>query len=101
MMYFYTGPTIKKDIIGKNQDVKEVTNNSEQELLEVAQEKNQENINNQREVKDNSVNLDKQKLEDDFIYINEKNSTHVLNAISPAFTASFELADKIIENSFM
>ena len=61
MMYFYTGPTIKKDIIGKNQDVKEVTNNSEQELLEVAQEKNQENINNQREVKDNSVNLDKQK----------------------------------------
>ena len=44
MMYFYTGPTIKKDIIGKNQDVKEVTNNSEQELLEVAQEKNQENI---------------------------------------------------------
>ena len=28
-----------------------------------------------------------------------ENSTHVLNAISPAFTASFALADVIIERS--
>ncbi len=44
-------------------------------------------------------NIEKEKLEDDFICINGQNSTHVLNAISPAFTASFELADKIIEFS--
>ena len=77
MMYFYTGPTIKKDIIGKNQDVKEVTNNSEQELLEVAQEKNQENINNQREIKDNSVNLDKQKNIEEKNLIVENNTTNL------------------------
>ena len=77
MMYFYTGPTIKKDIIGKNQDDKEVTNNSEQELLEVAQEKNQENINNQREIKDNSVNLDKQKNIEEKNLIVENNTTNL------------------------
>ena len=38
------------------------------------------------------------KLENDFICKNGKNSTHILNAISPAFTASFSLADFIIEN---
>ena len=27
------------------------------------------------------------------------NSTHIINAISPAFTASFELADYILDNS--
>ena len=30
--------------------------------------------------------------------IQKENSTHILNAISPAFTASFELADLIIKN---
>ena len=38
-------------------------------------------------------------LHEDFVCINDKSSTHVLNAISPAFTASFELADLIIESS--
>ena len=62
MMYFYTGPNIKKDIVEKNQDNKEETNNSEQELLEVAKSKNQENINNQTEIRDNLVNLEKKKI---------------------------------------
>ncbi len=39
------------------------------------------------------------KLENDFLCLNGKNSTHVMNAISPAFTASFALADFIIENN--
>lgn len=38
------------------------------------------------------------KLENDFLTINAENSTHILNAVSPAFTASFELADLIIDN---
>ncbi len=38
-------------------------------------------------------------LEDDFICIDGSFSTHVLNAISPAFTASFSLADLIIDRS--
>ncbi len=37
-------------------------------------------------------------LENDFICKNKENTTHILNAISPAFTASFELADFIIDN---
>lgn len=44
-------------------------------------------------------NLEKQKLEDDFVCIVKDSSTHVLNAISPAFTASFSLADLIIDKS--
>ena len=36
-------------------------------------------------------------LEDDFLCINGEYSTHVLNAISPAFTASFALADLVID----
>ena len=43
-------------------------------------------------------NKKKMKLENDFICKNGKNSTHILNAISPAFTASFALADFIIDN---
>jgi hypothetical protein len=39
------------------------------------------------------------KLEDDFLLLNGQSSTHILNAISPAFTASFELADLIINLS--
>ena len=38
-------------------------------------------------------------LVNDFLCINGKDSTHVLNAVSPAFTASFELADLIINQS--
>ena len=38
-------------------------------------------------------------LEDDFICLQGPNSTHVLNAISPAFTASFALADLIIDQA--
>ena len=41
----------------------------------------------------------KQEFVDDFLCLPGKSSTHVLNAISPAFTASFALADKIIEES--
>lgn len=41
----------------------------------------------------------KQALEDDFLCLSGKNSTHIMNAISPAFTASFELADLILEQS--
>ncbi len=39
------------------------------------------------------------KLIQDFKLVNYKASTHVLNAISPAFTASFALADLIIKKS--
>ena len=44
-------------------------------------------------------NLKSLKLVDDFISIETKNSMHVLNAISPAFTSGFELADLIINKS--
>ena len=43
-------------------------------------------------------NNDTNKLEDDFLCLRGKNSIHILNAISPAFTASFSLADHIIDN---
>ena len=38
-----------------------------------------------------------QRLEEDFLCLPGPNSTHVLNAISPAFTASFALADLILD----
>ena len=44
-------------------------------------------------------NFEKKSLVDDFITINCENVTHILNAISPAFTSSFELADVIIDKS--
>ena len=44
-------------------------------------------------------NLIENKIEDDFIYLNSKNSTHIINAISPAFTSSFALGDLIIDRS--
>ena len=44
-------------------------------------------------------NLKTQKLEDDFLYLENSQSLHILNAISPAFTASFALADLIINKS--
>ena len=39
------------------------------------------------------------RLEDDFLCVAGPSSTHVLNAISPAFTASFALADLIIDQA--
>jgi L-2-hydroxyglutarate oxidase len=39
------------------------------------------------------------RLCDDFICIHSENSSHILNAISPAFTASFELADLILKTT--
>jgi len=44
-------------------------------------------------------NHKKNQLENDFIYRKTDSSLHVMNAISPAFTASFELADLIIAES--
>ena len=44
-------------------------------------------------------NKKESKLVEDFIYINSLNSTHILNAVSPAFTSSFALADLIINSS--
>jgi len=38
------------------------------------------------------------KLVQDFVMLDGPSSTHVVNAISPAFTASFELADYILDN---
>ena len=43
--------------------------------------------------------LKKKELVQDFVMLNGPDSTHVVNAISPAFTASFELADYILDNS--
>ena len=40
---------------------------------------------------------DKKELINDFVIKKGKDSIHILNAISPAFTASFEFADLIIE----
>ena len=40
-----------------------------------------------------------QRLEDDFLCLPGLSSTHVLNAISPAFTASFALADLILDEA--
>ena len=41
----------------------------------------------------------KKELVEDFLCLPGESSTHVLNAISPAFTASFELADMILDRS--
>ena len=40
-----------------------------------------------------------ERFEDDFICKNGYQSTHLMNAISPAFTSSFSLADLILEKS--
>ena len=44
-------------------------------------------------------NQQTKRLEDDFFCLPGPSSTHVLNAISPAFTASFALADLIIDQA--
>lgn len=43
--------------------------------------------------------LKKRELVQDFVMLDGPNSTHIVNAISPAFTASFELADHILDNT--
>ena len=43
-------------------------------------------------------NLKKKSIVKDFLCLNFKNSTHIINSISPAFTASFAFADYIIDN---
>ncbi len=45
------------------------------------------------------VNLREGKLEMDYIFQHTDHSTHVLNAISPAFTSSFAFAEMIVNNS--
>lgn len=45
------------------------------------------------------VNLREGKLEMDYIFQHTDRSTHVLNAISPAFTSSFAFAEMIVNNS--
>ena len=44
-------------------------------------------------------NQNDKRLENDFMSLRGKNSTHIMNAISPAFTASFSLADYIIQEN--
>ena len=46
-------------------------------------------------------NMNNKKIVNDFLCINYSNSTHILNSISPAFTASFAFADFIIDNYLM
>jgi L-2-hydroxyglutarate oxidase len=45
------------------------------------------------------VNLREGKLEMDYIFLHTDRSTHVLNAISPAFTSSFAFAEMIVNSS--
>ena len=44
------------------------------------------------------LDIKKNKLVDDFVCISGPSSTHLLNSISPAFTASFEFADYVIDH---
>ena len=46
-------------------------------------------------------NLKTKKIVKDFLCLNGVNSTHILSAISPAFTASFAFADFIIIITFV
>ncbi len=46
-------------------------------------------------------NHKKKRLEEDFLCLEGPNSSHILNTISPAFTASFELGDYIISQTRM
>jgi hypothetical protein len=43
------------------------------------------------------VNIREKKLEMDFCYEGDKNSFHVLNAVSPAFTCSMPFSDFLVE----
>jgi L-2-hydroxyglutarate oxidase LhgO len=46
------------------------------------------------------LNIQTQELVQDFIVEHTKNSTHILNAVSPAFTCSFAFAEYVIENIY-
>ena len=52
---------------------------------------------NKMGIRSQLFNHTNQRLGDDFLCLPGPASTHVLNAISPAFTASFALADLIID----
>lgn len=56
-------------------------------------------ISNKVGIRAQLYNKKNKNLVDDFLCINDKFSTHILNAISPAFTASFALANLIIKKS--
>ena len=66
-----------------------------------------DNINpNDLELSDQKVGIRSQifdpqskNLVNDFVVINQKNTTHVLNAISPAWSASFAFADHLINEA--
>lgn len=71
---------------------------SARELIPSIQEKDL-SLSSKVGIRSQLYNLEYEALENDFLCIQQENSTHVLNAISPAFTASFELADLIIKQS--
>lgn len=58
-------------------------------------------ISNKVGIRAQLFDKNKSKLENDFICITKGNSIHILNSISPAFTSSFALADRIIDQHFM
>ena len=60
---------------------------------------NQIEISEKVGIRSQLFNHKKKTLEDDFLCLEGPNSSHVLNAISPAFTASFALADYIIDKT--
>ena len=72
--------------------------NAARELIPGIQ-KNDLSLSSKVGIRSQLYNLKKEALENDFLCIQKENSTHILNAISPAFTASFELADLIIKQS--
>lgn len=43
------------------------------------------------------LDIKREKLVDDFLCVDGPSSTHLLNSISPAFTASFEFADYVLD----
>jgi len=46
------------------------------------------------------VDWDKKELVLDFLVQKEENSIHILNPVSPAFTSSMDLAQKIVKDYF-
>ena len=70
--------------------------NSAQKLIPEIDEQNI-SISDKVAIRSQLFNSKTSKLEDDFLCINGHSSTHVLNAISPAFTASFALGDLIVD----
>ncbi len=54
-------------------------------------------LSNKVGIRSQLYNKNTGQLEDDFLCLKGPSSTHVMNAISPAFTASFSLADLILD----